>query len=379
MSASITPFTLSISQSELDELHRRLVATRWPERETVSDWSQGAPLDEVRSLVDYWRDHYDWRRCEARLNTLGQHVTVIDGLAIHLLHVRSPHADAIPLLLTHGWPGSIVEFIEIIGPLTDPMAHGGRVEDAFHLVMPSLPGYGFSEKPAATGWGVEKIAGAWIELMGRLGYARWVAQGGDWGSAVTAEIGVLAPPGCMGVHVNMASWPSLPEDRIDPTPAEQAAFERQHYFERWDSGYAVEQRTRPQTIGYSLVDSPVGLAAWIFEKMFAWTDNAGSPFDALSHDTILDNIMIYWLTASGASAARLYWESAGRRRTGEVAIPSGSTAFPKEIIPAPRKWVERRMTQLVYWNQVAKGGHFPAWEQPALFAEELRASFSRMR
>ena len=379
MPNSIVPFTLAVPQNSLDDLQRRLAATRWPEKEPVSDWTQGAPLAAVRELAEYWRDGYDWRRCEARLNGLGQFTTEIDGLPIHFLHVRSPEPDAMGLVLTHGWPGSVIEFLDVIGPLSDPVAHGGRAEDAFHLVIPSLPGYGFSGKPAATGWGIRKIAQAWSELMDRLGYRRWVAQGGDWGSAVTNNIGHLAPPGCAGIHVNMPVAYPLAEDRSDPSPEDKVALDRRKFYAQWDSGYAAQQRTRPQTIGYALVDSPVALAAWIFEKTYAWTDNQGSPFDALSRDSILDNIMLYWLPATGASAARLYWESFSGFSDGEVTLPSGVSAFPKEIIPTPRKWAERRMTNLVYWNEVERGGHFAAWEQPELFVDELRKCFALMR
>ena len=375
MPLAIRPFVLEISQSALDDLRRRLATARWPEKETVTDWSQGTPLAVLQKLCEYWRDGYAWRRCEARLNALGQFVTEIDGLGIHFLHVRSPHEDAMPLLLTHGWPGSVVEFLDVIGPLTDPPDPG----DAFHVVAPSLPGFGFSGKPTATGWGVAKIAQAWAELMRRLGYERWVAQGGDWGAAVTTAIGVQAPEGCAGIHVNMPIARPLPEDLAAPGEAELRALGALKHYQDWDSGYSKQQATRPQSLGYGLVDSPVGLAGWILEKMWAWTDNAGSPYDALNRDTILDNLMLYWLPATGASAARLYWESFARFADGEVAIPAGASQFPKEIIPAPRKWAERRYRNLVYWNELDKGGHFAAWEQPGLFVEELRNCFRLMR
>ena len=376
---TIRPFTLDVPQTALNDLRRRLGDARWPEKEAVDDWSQGTPLAELRALCDYWRDGYDWRRCEARLNALGQHVTEIDGLDIHFLHIRSPHAGAMPLIMTHGWPGSVIEFLETIAPLTDPVAHGGRAEDAFHLVIPSLAGFGFSGKPVATGWGVDKIASAWAELMRRLGYAEWVAQGGDWGAIVTTSIGAQAPAGCRGIHVNMPLARPLPEDLAAPSPAEQRALAALQHYQQWDSGYSKEQSTRPQSVGYGLVDSPVALAGWILEKMWAWTDNDGSPYDALSRDTILDNLMLYWLPATGASSARLYWESFANAGDSRVAIPSGASQFPKEIIPAPRKWAERRYTNLVYWNDLPKGGHFAAWEQPAAFVGELRACFGLMR
>lgn len=375
MPQAIRPFVLEVPQAALDDLHRRLDTARWPEKETVGDWSQGTPLAVLQELCGYWRDGYDWRRCEARLNALGQFVTEIDGLAIHFLHVSSPHASAMPLLLTHGWPGSVIEFLEVIGPLTDPQDPA----DAFHVIAPSLPGFGFSGKPATTGWGVPRIAQAWAELMRRLGYARWVAQGGDWGAAVTTAIGAQAPAGCVGIHVNMPLARPTAEDLAAPSEPEQRALAALRHYQDWDSGYSKQQATRPQSVGYGLVDSPVGLAGWILEKMWAWTDNAGSPFDALSRDSVLDNLMLYWLPATGASAARLYWESFAKFADGEVTIPAGASQFPREIIPAPRKWAERRYKNLVYWNELDKGGHFAAWEQPALFVEELRACFRLMR
>ena len=379
MSDAITPFTLSIPQSALDDLATRLRLTRWPEQEPVSDWSQGVPLAALQDFAGYWRDRYDWRRCEARLNALGQFTTEIDGLSIHFLHIRSPHPGAMPLLLTHGWPGSVIEFMGVIGPLSDPVAHGGRAEDAFDLVIPSLPGYGFSGKPAATGWGVERIAQAWAVLMKRLGYAEWVAQGGDWGAAVTTAIGVQAPAGCKGIHLNMPIARPLPEDLAAPGPDELRALAALKHYQEWESGYSTEQRTRPQTVGYSLVDSPVGLAGWIYEKMWAWTDNGGAPEDALSRDAMLDNIMLYWLPATGASAARLYWESFGSFAPQRIEIPVGVSNFPKEILPAPRKWAERNYPRLVHWGEMAKGGHFAAWEQPEAFVAELRTCFGKMR
>ncbi len=375
----IRTFNLDIEDAALADLHLRLDMARWPEKEAVDDWSQGTPLAELQALCRYWRHGYDWRACEARLNALGQFVTEIDGLDIHFLHVRSPHEDALPLILTHGWPGSVIEFLEVIPRLTQPEEFGGNASQAFHVVAPSLPGFGFSGKPNATGWGVEKIATAWAELMRRLGYSRWVAQGGDWGSAVTTAIGAQAPEGCAGIHINMPLGQPTPEDLASPTPAELKALGALQHYQDWDSGYSKQQSTRPQTVGYGLVDSPVGLAGWIFEKMWAWTDNDGSPFDALSRDRILDNIMLYWLPATGASSARLYWESFAKFGQGEVKVPTGASAFPKEIIPAPRKWAERRYTNLVYWNDLPKGGHFAAWEQPELFVDELRACFVQMR
>ena len=373
--SEIRAFTLAVPQQELDDLNTRIDLTRWPEKETVEDWSQGTPLAALQDLVAYWRAGYDWRRCEARLNALGQFMTEIDGLPIHFIHVRSPHAGAMPLIMTHGWPGSVIEFMGVIEALTNP----DDPAQAFDLVLPSLPGFGFSGKPATTGWGVEKIGRAWGELMTRLGYTRWVAQGGDWGSAVTTAIGVQKIAGCAGIHLNMPIGRPLPEDMENPTPAELKALGALKHYQDWDSGYSTQQRTRPQTVGYGLVDSPVGLAGWIFEKMWAWTDNSGSPFDALSRDQILDNIMLYWLPANGASSARLYWESFGSFAPQEIELPVAVSAFPKEILPTPRKWAERNYRNLVHWGDMEKGGHFAAWEQPDAFVAELRAAFARMR
>jgi pimeloyl-ACP methyl ester carboxylesterase len=379
MAEAVTPFTLAIPQAELDDLNNRLANTRWPERETVDDWTQGVPLAAVQDLCTYWRTHYDWRAAEARLNGLGQFKTRIDGLGIHFLHVRSRHANAMPLVLTHGWPGSVMEFMGVIGPLTDPTAHGGDAADAFHVVAPSLPGYGFSDKPAATGWGVEKIAGAWIELMGRLGYRRWVAQGGDWGSAVTTAIGAIQPPGCAAIHLNMPLVFPEPADLADMTPFEAAAAASMQYYQAKDSGYSKQQGTRPQTLGYGLVDSPAGLAAWIYEKMWAWTDNNGAPEDALTQDEMLDNIMMYWLPGTGASSARLYWESFGDFRSVPLALPVGISIYPKEIFRSSRRWAEKRMSNIIHWNALDRGGHFAAWEQPELYVSEIRTCFRKIR
>ncbi len=373
--SEIRPFTLAVPQQELDDLNTRIDLTRWAEKETVADWSQGTPLAALQDLVAYWRHGYDWRRCEARLNGLGQFVTEIDGLPIHFIHVRSPHAGAMPLIMTHGWPGSVIEFMGVIEALTNP----DDPSQAFDLVLPSLPGFGFSGKPAATGWGVEKIGRAWGELMARLGYTRWVAQGGDWGSAVTTAIGVQKLAGCAGIHLNMPIGRPLPEDLENPSPAELKALGALKHYQEWDSGYSTQQRTRPQTVGYGLVDSPVGLASWIFEKMWAWTDNSGSPFDALSRDQILDNIMLYWLPANGASSARLYWESFGSFAPQEIDLPVAVSAFPREILPTPRKWAERSYRNLIHWGEMEKGGHFAAWEQPEAFVSELRTAFGLIR
>lgn len=378
---AIRPFTAAVPQDQIDDLHARIDSTRWPEKEPVDDWTQGVPLAALQDLVAYWRGGYDWRRCEARLNQFGQYLTEIDGLDIHFLHVPSPHAEAMPLVLTHGWPGSVVEFMDAIPFLTDPVAHGGKAEDAFHVVVPSLPGYGFSGKPGRTGWGVPKVGEAWAELMGRLGYDRWFAQGGDWGAIVTTVMGAQAPKGLAGIHTNMPIARIFPEDRDDKDPKVVEALAAGERYNQWDSGYSKIQATRPQTIGYGLVDSPVALAGWIYEKMWAWTDNQGKPEQALSRDAILDNITLYWLTATGASAARMYWESFGTIGKGDfkVDLPSAISTFPREITKAPRQWAERTLRNIVYWNDCDRGGHFAAWEEPDLFVAELRKAFALMR
>ena len=379
MSDAIRPFTIDIAEEQLEDLRWRLDLTRWPEAETVQDWSQGVPLAEARKLVDHWRNRYDWRRCEAALNRYPQFLTEIDGLDIHFLHVRSPNPDALPLILTHGWPGSVIEFMKCIGPLSDPAAHGGNPADAFHLVIPSLPGYGFSGKPKETGWKVQRIARAWHTLMTRLGYDRYVAQGGDWGAAVTTAMGMQRPEGLAAIHVNMPIvLPDGPYD--DASPAELAMLEAMTYYARWDGGYSDQQASRPQTLGYGLADSPAGQAAWIYEKFWSWTDCSGDPLNALSYDEMLDNIMLYWLPNTGTSSARLYWESFhGGFGAAELHIPTACSVFPKDIYAAPRSWAERCMHNLIYWNELDKGGHFAAFEQPELFVDELRKAFRSMR
>ncbi|GAA4770206.1 epoxide hydrolase family protein [Novosphingobium ginsenosidimutans] len=373
--SAIRPFTLEVPQSELDDLKARIDMARWPEKEPVDDWSQGTPLAVLQDLVAYWRNDYDWRRCEARLNALGQFMTEIDGLDIHFLHVRSPRADAMPVVMTHGWPGSVIEFMGVIDKLTNP---DDPTAPAFHLVLPSLPGYGFSGKPTRTGWGVEKIGRAWGELMARLGYEKWFAQGGDWGSIVTTAIGVQQVPGCIGIHLNMPIARPTEEDLANPSPAELKALGALKHYQDWDSGYSKQQSTRPQTVGYGLVDSPIGQAGWILEKIWAWTDNQGSPWDALSRDQVLDNIMLYWLPRNGASSARLYWESFGSFAAQEIAIPVAVSAFPREVLPTPRKWAERNYRNLLHWGEVERGGHFAAWEQPDAFVRELCLAFGQM-
>ena len=373
------PFRISATDEQLDDLRRRLRATRWPEKECVGDWSQGIPLAYLQDVCAYWADQYDWRAREKRINAFPQFRTAVDGLDIHFLHVRSPHANAVPLVITHGWPGSIVEFLDIVGPLADPTAHGGDAADAFHVVCPSLPGYGFSDKPTATGWGVQKIADAWGELMRGLGYERYVAQGGDWGAMVTTCVGAQDPEHCAGIHLNMPIAPPDPETMNDLTPKEQSALEGMNHYAQWDSGYSKQQSTRPQTLGYGLVDSPAGQAGWILEKFWRWTDCDGHPENALSRDAMLDNVMLYWLPATGASSARLYWESFNSPPMDPVRVPVSCSIFPKEIFRTSRRWAEKRFEKLVYFNELEKGGHFAAFEQPTTFVDEVRKAFRHAR
>lgn len=375
----VTPFHASIPQAALDDLKRRLVETRWPERQTVDDWTQGVPLANAEALVAHWRDHYDWRAFEAKLNAFPQFKTEIDGLGIHFLHVRSRHPEALPIVLTHGWPGSIVEFLKVIDPLTDPTKHGGKPEEAFHVVIPSLPGFGFSDKPREQGWNLVRIAKAWGVLMQRLGYTKWVAQGGDWGSGVTHALGHIRPAGLAAAHVN---WPLVFPEKLpaNPTAEEKAAIDAAGRFANDGSGYFREQATRPQTIGYALADSPVGQAMWIYEKFHAWTDNRGNPEDALSVVEMLDNISLYWLTDTAASSARIYWEnSPAGFSAGRIELPMAATSFPHEIYRVPKAWAQAMWPNLIYWGEVDKGGHFAAFEQPALFASELRKAFAAVR
>jgi pimeloyl-ACP methyl ester carboxylesterase len=379
MDRAIKPFRVDIPQSQLDDLKARLANTRWPDAETVDDWSQGAPLNAVKSLCKYWQHSYDWRRCEQELNTHPQFTTEIDGLDIHFLHIRSPHDNALPMLMTHGWPGSVLEFMRVIDPLTNPTAHGGSAKDAFHLVIPSLPGYGFSGKPSATGWGLERIAQAWITLMARLGYSKYVAQGGDWGSGVTTAIARIEPPECLAIHINMALAQPTADDMASLTERDKNALaDVKHYFDN-DSGYAMIQKSRPQSLGYGLADSPVAQAAWIYEKFHGWTDNKGRPEDALSRDQMLDDISIYWLTNSGASSARLYWESFHSLLAEPITMPCGVSIFPKELFRPARQWVERLYQNLIHWNNVEKGGHFAAFEQAEIFVNEVRTCFAKIR
>jgi pimeloyl-ACP methyl ester carboxylesterase len=382
--AAIRPFTVAVPDGDLADLRRRLASARWPEKETVDDWSQGVPLAWLRDLCAYWADGYDWRRCEARLNAHDQFVTAIDGLEVHFLHVRSPHPDALPLVLTHGWPGSVIEFLDVIGPLTDPTAHGGTPGDAFHLVVPSLPGYGFSSRPTGTGWGVDRTAAAWATLMARLGYDRYAAQGGDWGSAVTIALAAQDPGHVAGIHLNFVVVGPPSGGPKDFTADEQAALAAGAEHQTRGIGYSTQQSTRPQTLGYGLVDSPVGQCAWIAEKFWAWTDHDGDPYSALTRDQMLDDIALYWLTATGASSARMYWESApaggGARLFGrEVSAPSAVSLFPAEIFRPSRRWVERLFSDLRFYERPDRGGHFAAFEQPAVFVDQVRRAFRTMR
>ena len=392
--SAVRPFRIEVPQGEIDELRRRINATRWPTRELVTGRSQGVQLAAIQNLARYWTTEYDWRRCEARLNALPQFKTEIDGLDIHFIHVESAHKNALPLIMTHGWPGSVVELLETIGPLTDPTAHGGRAEDAFHLVLPSIPGYGFSDEPTELGWGPIRIGQAWAELMRRLGYTRYVAQGGDVGSQVTDAMGRLALDGLIGIHTNLLT-PALGDaealSESPPSPAERAALDALAEFHATGAGYFVEQATRPETIGYALLDSPIALAAWMIDhdtdsyQKIARGFVDGQPSGNLTREHIVDNITLYWLTGTGASAARSYWEegqenarAAGQAPT-PVSIPVGFTTFPGEIWRTPRSWVEKAYPNVIYFNEVDKGGHFAAWEEPGLFSEELRAAFRPLR
>ncbi|SBS77753.1 putative epoxide hydrolase [uncultured Mycobacterium sp.] len=375
---AVRPFRIDVADDVLDDLRTRLSRTRWPEAECVEDWNQGIPLGYTRELAVYWADRYDWRSREAALNRFDQYITEIDGLDIHFIHQRSPHHEAFPLLITHGWPGSIVEFHKVIEPLTNPTAHGGRAEDAFHVVCPALPGYGFSGKPTSTGWGVSTIAQAWETLMLRLGYERYGAQGGDWGAAVTTQIGRNRGH-CAAIHLNMPIAYPPAAGIADQTEEEQQALAALTTHQQWGTGYSEQQSTRPQTLGYGLADSPVGQMAWIVEKFAAWMDCAGNPENVLSRDELLDNVMMYWATNSGASSARLYWESFKTLdATGRVEVPTGIAAFPKEVLRVPRSWCEPNYN-ITRWTTMARGGHFAAFEQPGLFVEDVRAFFETVR
>ena len=384
MTAQIQPFQLAVPESNLTDLKDRLARIRWPEATTVTDTSQGPLLAKMQALCQYWLDDYDWRKCEELLNSFGQFRTTIDGLGIHFLHIRSPEPDALPLLMTHGWPGSVLEFRHVIGRLTDPAAHGGDPRQAFHLVLPSLPGFGFSDKPTDRGWTVERIADAWITLMDRLGYERWGAQGGDWGSAVTAAIGRKAPPGCVGLHFNFMPFQPTAEEIGQATPSEQKIIDDGQYYQQVLSAYFNEQATRPQTIGYSLADSPVGMAAWIYTLFQDVSDSGGDAESVFTQDEMLDDIMMYWIPNTGASSARLYWETvqAGANAApddSQTTVAAGFSVFPHEVGRASRRWIERRFSSVVHFNELEKGGHFAALEQPEAFASEVSQTFRNLR
>ncbi|WOH54772.1 epoxide hydrolase family protein [Bradyrhizobium sp. sBnM-33] len=386
---AIRPFRVHVSEGQLADLRRRIAATRWPDQETVNDGSQGPQLAKFQEVIRYWGTDYDWRKVEARLNALPMFLTEIDGVDIHFIHVRSKHENALPLIVTHGWPGSIIEQLKIIDPLTNPTAHGGNALDAFHLVIPSMPGYGFSGRPKDKGWNPDRIARAWAELMKRLGYSRYVAQGGDWGSPVSSSMARQAVPGLLGIHINLPA--TVPSDVVTvlatggPAPAglsdkERAAFDSLNTFFKKYRAYGVVMGTRPQTIGYALADSPIGLAAWIFDY------NNGEPARRLHRDDVLDDITLYWLTNTATSAARIYWETAGQsvvlataQKTSEISLPVAITVFPEEVYRAPETWARRAYRNLIYFNEVDKGGHFAAWEQPELFSQEIRAAFRPLR
>jgi pimeloyl-ACP methyl ester carboxylesterase len=378
----VAAFRYRASQEDLEDLRRRLTGVRWPERETVTDWAQGVPLATLRSVVDYWRDTYDWRRTEADLSRFAQFRTEIDGLGIHFVHARSRHPDALPIILTHGWPSTILLFRDVVGPLTDPTAHGARAEDAFHVVIPSLPGFGLSDKPTAPGWNAARTARAWAILMQRLGYRGYVAQGGDWGAYVTTAMAQQHPDGLEAIHLN---FPQVIPDQIPArlSAEEQRAVDKLNSFRDNDSAYFAVQATRPQTVGYALMDSPAGLAAWIYEPYHRGTDNRGNAADAISLDKILDEITLYWLTDTATSSVRFYFEQAAvlgkRNNPGRVDLPVGVSVFPKEVLPAPRSWADQVYPDLIQWNELPRGGHFAALEVPDLFVAELREFAGKLK
>lgn len=393
-SDAIRPFKVHVPEAALTDLRQRIKSTRWPGKETVADQSQGVKLDQIQDLANYWGTGYDWRKAETKLNALPQFTTKIDGLDIHFIHVKSKHKNALPLIITHGWPGSVFELLKVVGPLTDPTAYGGRAEDAFDVVIPSMPGYGFSEKPKTTGWGPDRIADAWDVLMKRLGYRHYVSQGGDWGSVIAGAMARKAPEGLLGIHVNMPA--TVPADIAaalkngGPAPAglpakEKAAYLSLNKLYTQGGGYAGMMVTRPQTLGYGLNDSPVALASFFLDKFNDWTYSGGNAEKSLAKDEMLDDITLYWLTETATSGAQLYWENnnnnfnAKEQRTAEIKIPVAVTVFPGEIYQAPKTWAERSYKNLIYFNEVNKGGHFASWEEPQLFAEEMRAAFRSLR
>ena len=374
----VTPFQVAIEPRAIEDLRKRLLATRWPASETVDDWSQGVPLTKAKALVDHWAHAYDMGRVQRRLNAYPQFRTEIDGLGIHFLHVRSRNPDALPIIFSHGWPGSVFEFLDLIDPLVDPTAHGGRAEDAFNVVIPSQPGFGFSDKPVDR-WNATRTATAWGVLMKRLGYQRWVAQGGDWGATVTGALGQIKTPGLAAIHLN---WQFVFPDPLPAqlSPDEKRAADQATAFHSSEGGYYLEQMTRPQNVGYALTDSPVGQATWIYEIFNAYTDQREKPLDGLSFDQVLDNISLYWFTDTAASSARIYWDNKGGTLSqGVIETPVAVTVFPKEIYQTPRSWAERDYPNLIYWHEAAHGGHFAAFEQPQIFVDEMRAAFKTVR
>lgn len=381
-SSELTPFTVEVPQTAIEDLKARLANTRWPDRETATDRSQGVALEDAKSLVDYWCRQYDWRRFERRINKYDQFRTDIDGLGIHFIHAKSKHRKALPVIMTHGWPGSVVEFLDTIDLLTDPTSHGGTEEDAFHVVIPSIPGFGFSDRPTEQGWNAERTANAWGLLMERLGYTRWVAQGGDWGSLITHRLAQRKPEGLIAAHVNLPLvFPKTAPAK--PTPEEQLAFNAMSKLGSEGSAYAIQQGTRPQTLSYGLADSPAAQAMWIFEKLQSWSDNNGNIQDALSIDAVLDDISLYWFTNTAASSARFYWEvfrtGFSNYSAGQIEIPMAATTFPREFYQTPRSWAEAAWQNLYYWGSASRGGHFAAWEQPEIFVAEVRQAFARVR
>ena len=378
-STLVRPFTVAISDSEIEDLKQRLAKTRWPNPETVSDWSQGVRLQNAKSLINYWEREYDWRRFESELNRFPQYLTTIDGLDIHFIHVKSENPDAMPLILTHGWPGSIVEFLKLIGPLTDPVAFGGKVEDSFDVVVPSLPGFGFTQKPTETGWNVSRIAGAWVELMKRLGYKNWAAQGGDWGAVVTTALGAMQPEGLLGIHLNTQyAFPAEIPDTL--SPEERYAVDTLALYTGDLGGSSHLQGTKPETVGIALADSPAGQAAWIYEKFQSKTDNHGLAEDALSTDDMLDAISLYWFTNSAASSGRIYWENKSSSLAGpKLTLPVAVTVFPRDIPRPPRSWIEDTYSNLIHYGEADKGGHFAAFEQPEILISEIRTGLRSLR
>lgn len=383
MTDAITPFPIRIAAAELADLADRLGRTRWPDAGTVTDGSQGPTLPTIRRLVERWRDGYDWRAAEALINSWGSSRTVIDGIGIHFLHIRSAEPDAVPLLLAHGWPGSILEFRDLVAPLTDPAAHGGDARQAFHLVIPSMPGFGFSDKPTEPGWNVGRVAGAYADLMQRLGYGdHWVAQGGDWGAAVVSALAHVWAPGLAGIHLNMVMFRPTGQEVAEASAQEQAMLADMQRYEAEQSGYMKLQSTRPQSLGFALADSPVGLAAWIYALFQDVTDSDGAPERVIPLDHIIDDIMVYWLPNAGASAARFYWDNAqapGGMPSDPIAVPAGVSMFPGEALRLSRRWAEKRFADLRHYNQPARGGHFAAMENPAALVDDIRATFASMR